>query len=196
MQQLMQTETEEEESKATQVPVSPVRSVKMSSGAASQTSRGAHHVIGGTAETTNDSSRVAFINERRQTKECLVRPTHASRSRNIHKEAPDVKHMEKALLELLDDFHTGKLRAFGKGCSMEQMMNIRDQQEHLARLHFRLGADTEQTISNKETFSQNKEQFSTNSRDNMAQLVHSLEQLSASIENLHSGDIPSNGNFK
>lgn len=29
-------------------------------------------------------------------------------------EVPDVKHMERALLGLLDDFHTGKLKAFGK----------------------------------------------------------------------------------
>lgn len=29
-------------------------------------------------------------------------------------EVPDVKHMERALLGLLDDFHSGKLKAFGK----------------------------------------------------------------------------------
>lgn len=28
-------------------------------------------------------------------------------------EVPDVKHMERALLGLLDDFHSGKLKAFG-----------------------------------------------------------------------------------
>lgn len=28
-------------------------------------------------------------------------------------EIPDVRHMEKALLGLLDDFHSGKLKAFG-----------------------------------------------------------------------------------
>lgn len=29
-------------------------------------------------------------------------------------EVPDVKHMERALLGLLDDFHSGKLKAFGE----------------------------------------------------------------------------------
>lgn len=29
-------------------------------------------------------------------------------------EVPDVRHMERALIGLLDDFHSGKLRAFGK----------------------------------------------------------------------------------
>ena len=76
--------------------------------------------------------------------------------------------METELLTLLDDFNSGKLRAFGKkfisvmqhfrflhlkqsanlysliydylgqDCSMEQMEGIRDQQESLARLHFEL----------------------------------------------------------
>jgi len=32
-------------------------------------------------------------------------------------EVPDVKHMERALLGLLDDFHSGKLKAFGE-CSL------------------------------------------------------------------------------
>ena len=48
--------------------------------------------------------------------------------------------METVLLKLLDDFNSGKLRAFGQGCSMEQMSAIRDQQESLAKLHFELGA--------------------------------------------------------
>lgn len=30
-------------------------------------------------------------------------------------EVPDVRHMERALLGLLEDFHSGKLKAFGKG---------------------------------------------------------------------------------
>lgn len=29
-------------------------------------------------------------------------------------EVPDVRHMERALIHLLDDFHSGKLRAFGE----------------------------------------------------------------------------------
>lgn len=33
-------------------------------------------------------------------------------------EVPDVRHMERALIMLLDDFHSGKLRAFGEHVSI------------------------------------------------------------------------------
>ena len=59
---------------------------------------------------------------------------------SFHTDAAEVQEMETVLLKLLDDFNSGKLRAFGQGCSMEQMSAIRDQQESLAKLHFELGA--------------------------------------------------------
>ena len=59
---------------------------------------------------------------------------------SFHTDAAEVQQMETVLLKLLDDFNSGKLRAFGQGCSMEQMSAIRDQQESLAKLHFDLGA--------------------------------------------------------
>ena len=59
---------------------------------------------------------------------------------SFHTDAAEVQQMETVLLKLLDDFNSGKLRAFGQGCSMEQMSSIRDQQESLAKLHFDLGA--------------------------------------------------------
>ncbi|KAK7604053.1 hypothetical protein V9T40_004326 [Parthenolecanium corni] len=90
----------------------------------------------------------------------------------------DVRQMEQALLHLLDDFHSGKLRAFGKNCSMEQMTAIHQQQEHLARLHFELGAQ-------QELFVPLSEEGLRQGVDNMRSLMDSLEQLSLSIEKLH-----------
>ncbi|XP_002037532.2 uncharacterized protein LOC6613049 isoform X2 [Drosophila sechellia] len=93
-------------------------------------------------------------------------------------EVPDVKHMERALLGLLDDFHSGKLRAFGSGCTMDQMTKIREQQECLAKLHFELAAAEEDSLEHGNEFNTNKAQ------ENMLQLMQRLEQLSISIEQL------------
>lgn len=40
--------------------------------------------------------------------------TRSLKHHSFMSEVPDVRHMEKALLGLLDDFHSGKLKAFGK----------------------------------------------------------------------------------
>ncbi|XP_055541698.1 uncharacterized protein LOC129727677 isoform X1 [Wyeomyia smithii] len=109
----------------------------------------------------------------------------ASRSLKHHSfisEVPDVRHMERALLGLLDDFHSGKLKAFGSGCTMEQMTSIREQQESLAKLHFDLG--NESSAASASFSSSNAD--SNQSQANMKKLVAKLEQLSFSIEKLHS----------
>lgn len=61
---------------------------------------------------------------------------------------------------------------------MEQMTDIREQQEHLAKLHFELGAGGDPLNSNCNLSAQN----------NMLQLVQKLENLSVSIEKLHSSN--------
>jgi hypothetical protein len=86
--------------------------------------------------------------------------------------------MEKGLLKLLEDFNSGKLRAFGQGCSMEQMQQIRDQQENLARLHFDLGA-------RQEAFAPLSEDGLRWSNENMDKLMDKLEKLSVSIGQLN-----------
>ncbi|XP_058818695.1 uncharacterized protein LOC131681731 isoform X1 [Topomyia yanbarensis] len=96
-------------------------------------------------------------------------------------EVPDVRHMERALLGLLDDFHSGKLKAFGSGCTMEQMTSIREQQESLAKLHFDLGNE-----SSSAAVGNNAGNSEVQSQNNMKKLVAKLEQLSFSIEKLHS----------
>ncbi|CAN8017814.1 unnamed protein product, partial [Ixodes persulcatus] len=55
----------------------------------------------------------------------------------------DVRQMEQGLLQLLHDFHSGKLQAFGKDCTFDKMEHVREQQERLARLHFELNAQQE-----------------------------------------------------
>ncbi|XP_013144560.1 PREDICTED: coiled-coil domain-containing protein 28A [Papilio polytes] len=177
-QQLMQNECDEQKI-LSQTATSPVTSNKLSSGAASLTSRnhGPGQLFTSTGNNSVNESKLSYVNERRLHRD-YVRSNYNNKPKHIPKETPDVKHMEKALLELLDDFHTGKLSAFGSGCSMEQMINIRDQQEHLARLHFRLYGDAEKPT--EDGFD------NSDSKDKMSQLVQSLEQLSASIEHLHS----------
>lgn len=93
--------------------------------------------------------------------------------------------MERALLGLLEDFHSGKLKAFGSGCTMEQMTSIREQQESLAKLHFDLGTEAFTGGGNTNTNSDNELQ----AQNNMKKLVQKLEQLSFSIEKLHSSNV-------
>ncbi|PIK50298.1 putative coiled-coil domain-containing protein [Apostichopus japonicus] len=50
----------------------------------------------------------------------------------------EIAEMQGDLLTLQDDFNSGKLQAFDEQCSFEKMDNIRDLQEKLARLHFRM----------------------------------------------------------
>lgn len=71
---------------------------------------------------------------------------------------------------------TGKLKAFS-GSSMNQMKNIRDQQERLSKLHFDLGMST--TTKNEAK------------NDQMAQLVQKLNEISHSIEKLNSSNTDS-----
>ncbi|XP_014086540.2 coiled-coil domain-containing protein 28B isoform X3 [Bactrocera oleae] len=140
------------------------------------------------------SAKVTYINERRTRPNLQIsaslggcsndeRLDFKSRHRKLLKEVPDVKHMERALLGLLDDFHSGKLKAFGSGCTMEQMTKIREQQESLAKLHFELAAAEEDSLESVHDLNAAKAQ------ENMLQLVQRLEQLSVSIEQLQSSHL-------
>jgi len=142
---------------------------------------------------SGSTSKISFVNEKRSMRD-LHKTTATSstlRPRNTHKvdsnvphhcfisEVPDVRHMERALLGLLADFHSGKLKAFGGGCTMEQMTDIREQQEKLAKLHFDLGAAIDPSLSDESL---------RRSQNTMSQLIQRLEQLSVSIEGLHSSN--------
>ncbi|XP_074098091.1 uncharacterized protein LOC141526849 isoform X2 [Cotesia typhae] len=131
-------------------------------------SHGNHHQV-------LQQSRVMYVNEK--DKQRSSKSDFTSRTRQ-HREVPDVRRMEQALLQLLEDFHSGNLRAFGKDCSMEQMTEIREQQERLARMHFEIG---QQQPRHQEKDTSGPGQSSAN----MRHLLHRLQQLSMCIEKLH-----------
>ncbi|KAG1971545.1 coiled-coil domain-containing protein 28A [Pimephales promelas] len=91
----------------------------------------------------------------------------------------DVQEMEKGLLSLLNDFHSGKLQAFGNECSIDQMEHVREMQETLARLHFDLYGEVDELPED-----QRKSAYDTN----MDKLLSNLEELSSSIQKLNIAD--------
>ncbi|XP_011301500.1 coiled-coil domain-containing protein 28A isoform X2 [Fopius arisanus] len=119
-------------------------------------------------------ARHVYLNEKEKHKPTRPDPPR----RGQHREVPDVRRMEQALLQLLKDFHSGNLQAFGKDCTMEQMIEIREQQEKLARLHFELGQRQDGVGNETAGLRQ--------SSANMRHLLHKLQQLSVCIEKLHS----------
>lgn len=101
----------------------------------------------------------------------------------------DVQEMENGLLGLLNDFHSGKLQAFGNECSIDQMEHVREMQETLARLHFDLYGEVDELPED-----QKKSAYDTN----MDKLLLNLEELSSSIQKLNladSQDLPRTSNL-
>ncbi|KAK0175689.1 hypothetical protein PV327_009419 [Microctonus hyperodae] len=170
--------------------ISPIIS-KTSSGQAttSQGSMVSGRALNSSSSHAANQSRLIYLNEKDKQK---PQRTDPPRMNKLHKasigapckhhsflsEVPDVRRMEQALLQLLEDFHSGNLRAFGKDCSMEQMTEIREQQERLARLHFELGQRQESVEGESAGLGQ--------SNTTMRHLLHRLQQLSVCIEKLHS----------
>lgn len=84
-----------------------------------------------------------------------------------------------------------KISFFAGSGTMDQMTNIREQQERLAKLHFELGgavqdmmmADDDGASSSAGGTGENE---TTLAQENMTRLVKQLEILSVSIEGLHS----------
>ncbi|XP_061937579.1 uncharacterized protein LOC133666943 isoform X1 [Apis cerana] len=168
----------------TNIQTSPIVS-KGSSGQA--TSQGSM-VSGRAVNLSNHSnqSRLMYMNEKEKQKShrpelSKINRQHRAMAPCKHhcflSEVPDVRRMEQALLQLLEDFHSGNLRAFGKDCSMEQMTEIREQQEQLAKLHFELGQ--RQGIGGDQSGLRH-------SSANMDNLLECLQELSVCIEKLHS----------
>ncbi|XP_045400412.1 coiled-coil domain-containing protein 28A [Lemur catta] len=91
----------------------------------------------------------------------------------------DVQEMERGLLSLLNDFHSGKLQAFGNECSIEQMEHVRGMQEKLARLNLELYGELEELPEDKRK---------TASDSNLDRLLSDLEELNTSIQKLHLAD--------
>lgn len=91
----------------------------------------------------------------------------------------EVREMERGLVNLLNDFHCGKLQAFGSECSFEQMEHVRELQERLARLHFDLDVESEAMAEEARKGAASR---------NLEQLLSNLEELSSSIQKLHVSD--------
>ncbi|XP_034153522.1 coiled-coil domain-containing protein 28A isoform X1 [Esox lucius] len=91
----------------------------------------------------------------------------------------DVQEMEKGLLNLLNDFHNGKLRAFGNECSIDEMEHVREMQEKLARLHFDLYGEVDDMPEDQRKMACDS---------NMDKLLLNLEELSSSIQKLNLAD--------
>ncbi|XP_074073805.1 coiled-coil domain-containing protein 28B isoform X3 [Macrotis lagotis] len=98
-------------------------------------------------------------------------------------EVTGVYEMEGGLLNLLNDFHSGRLQAFGKECSFEQLEHVREMQEKLARLHFSLDVCGEEEEDEDETEAEGlpQEQKKTVADRNLDQLLSNLEDLSNSM---------------
>lgn len=79
----------------------------------------------------------------------------------------------------MTDYIVYSLQNLGFGCTMEQMTDIREQQESLAKLHFELGSAGGDPFNSKNDL---------NAQENMSRLVQKLENLSVSIEKLHSSN--------
>ncbi|ERE84206.1 epithelial cell-transforming sequence 2 oncogene-like protein [Cricetulus griseus] len=84
----------------------------------------------------------------------------------------DVQEMERGLLSLLNDFHSGKLQAFGNECSIEQMEHVRGMQEKLARLNLELYGELEELPEDKRKAA---------SDANLDRLLSDLEELNSSM---------------
>ncbi|XP_014260596.1 coiled-coil domain-containing protein 28B isoform X7 [Cimex lectularius] len=183
LQQLVQVDVEEE---ATRKPEEDISSsvggcsARGATSLGSSSSRSLCRISTAPALATNSSgsggTRFLYVNEKLINRP--ARPAHPPAPNRIKRDVTDVRRMETALLSLLEDFHSGNLRAFGKDCSMEQMTGIREQQEKLAKLHFELGAT-------QELYAPLTEEGLREGKQNMAALMSSLEQLSESIEKLH-----------
>lgn len=90
----------------------------------------------------------------------------------------DVRVMEQGLLQLLEDFHSGKLQAFGGTDMYDQMNEIREKQEQLAQLHFDL--DLQQDMRRMAS-----EEARARNYENINKMIGKLQLLSTSIQQLH-----------
>ncbi|XP_029646326.1 coiled-coil domain-containing protein 28A isoform X1 [Octopus sinensis] len=125
------------------------------------------------------------IEGKRQTTKAKISVNRPCKEHSFLTDVADVRMMEQGLLQLLDDFHSGKLQAFGVDSSCEKMDQIREQQERLARLHFDL--DLQQDLHRLDTDMARK-----TANDNLGKLIDQLQCLSTSIQTLQQKDVPLN----
>ncbi|XP_005088900.1 coiled-coil domain-containing protein 28A isoform X2 [Aplysia californica] len=91
----------------------------------------------------------------------------------------DVRTMEHGLLSLLNDFHSGKLQAFGNTATFNKMDAIRVQQEQLARQHFEMDQ-----VPRSATSMLSSEESRKENNEKMDKLMEQLHSLSLSVQTL------------
>lgn len=104
--------------------------------------------------------------------------THRAMEHSFLTDVADVRQMEQGLLQLLEDFHFGKLQAFGLDCTFEKMDEVRERQERLAKLHFELDGQHDAKVT------QTSEGAQAAANKNLSQLMDNLQDLCESIQNL------------
>jgi hypothetical protein len=103
-----------------------------------------------------------------------INNVHRTMEHSFLTDVADVRQMEQGLLQLLEDFHLGKLQAFGLDCTFEKMDEVRERQERLARKHF----DIDSRCDSK------GHQPPEASSKNLSELMGNLQELCQSIQNL------------
>lgn len=135
----------------------------------------------GSKEATQSQSQERKSNKKGQVGERPAGPVkRLTKEHSFLTDVADVRAMEQGLLQLLGEFHCGKLRAFNDGATFEKMDQVREQQERLARLHFDL--DVHQDIYRFGT-----EEARTTANENLSKLIDQLHNLSMSIQTLQPG---------
>lgn len=165
-------------------PAATAGSVQKPSASSGGRNQGFRHNTGGTQTSQKSKSRRGVRDKSRHHlgSACKSSQNQAQAPVVQHSfltDVSDVQEMENGLLSLLNDFHSGKLQAFGNECSIDQMEHVREMQEKLARLHFDLYGEVDEMPED-----QRKMACDTN----MDKLLFNLEELSSSIQKLNLAD--------
>ncbi|XP_059150140.1 coiled-coil domain-containing protein 28B-like [Physella acuta] len=139
------------------------------------------------ADRRADNSGTTITNQTRRKssqKEKIQQGRKASVNRPVKEhtfltDVADVRTMEHGLLQLLNDFHSGKLQAFGNTATFNKMDAIRVQQEQLAKTHFEMDLIPRSATNRLSTEESRKE-----NNEKMEELVAQLHKLSVSVQTL------------
>ncbi|XP_033635215.1 coiled-coil domain-containing protein 28B-like [Asterias rubens] len=134
--------------------------------------------IGGPASQSTPAEQTKKTKGRKKSRGNMLDTDRPCKEHSFITNVDDVQNMQDGLLQLMREFETGKLSAFDEHCSFEKMNNVRDLQEKLGRMHFKMESDIQNAGANT------KEGIDTASQ-NMDHLLSNLDQLSMAIRSLH-----------
>ncbi|XP_038079210.1 uncharacterized protein LOC119746375 [Patiria miniata] len=134
--------------------------------------------IGGPASQSTPTEQTKKSKGRRRNRGNTTDTDRPCQEHSFITDVNDIQTMQDGLLKLMRDFETGKLSAFDEHCSFEKMNNVRDLQEKLGRMHFKMEADIQNAGANT------KEGIDI-ATQNMDHLLSNLDQLSMAVQSLH-----------